>query len=41
MHKHSKKIYAFKRIALNKEELEKAFKELNLMKKLKRCYVIE
>ncbi len=38
MHKNSKKIYAIKRMALNKKELEKAFKELNLLKKLKsRC----
>jgi alpha-tubulin suppressor-like RCC1 family protein len=41
MHKISKKIYAIKRIALNKEELEKAFKELNLMKRLKSNYVVE
>jgi serine/threonine protein kinase len=37
MHKNSKKIYAIKRIALNKVEYEKAFKELKLMKKLKSC----
>ncbi len=30
MNKNSKKIYAIKRIALTKEELEKAFIELNL-----------
>jgi tRNA A-37 threonylcarbamoyl transferase component Bud32 len=41
MHKYSKKIYAIKRIALNKVESEKAFKELNLMKKLKSRYVVE
>ncbi len=52
MHKNSKKIYAIKRIALNKEELEnlralneeelkKAFKELNIMNKLKSRYVVE
>ncbi len=40
MNKNSKKIYAIKRIALN-EESEKAFKELNLMKKLKSRYVVE
>jgi serine/threonine protein kinase len=40
MHNYTKKIYAIKRIALN-EESEKAFKELNLMKKLKSCFVIE
>jgi serine/threonine protein kinase len=41
MHKNSKKIYAIKRIALTKEELEKAFIELNLMKKLKSRFVVE
>jgi serine/threonine protein kinase len=41
MHKNSKKNYAIKRIALNEEESEKAFKELNLMKKLKSRFVIE
>jgi alpha-tubulin suppressor-like RCC1 family protein len=41
MHKNSDKIYAIKRIALNKVESEKAFKELKLMKKLKSCYVLE
>jgi alpha-tubulin suppressor-like RCC1 family protein/tRNA A-37 threonylcarbamoyl transferase component Bud32 len=41
MHKNSKKIYAIKRIALNEEELEKAFKELNLLKGLKSRYVVE
>ncbi len=41
IHKYSKKIYAIKRIVLNKEESEKAFTELNLMKKLKSCYVVE
>jgi serine/threonine protein kinase len=41
MHKNSKKIYAIKRIALNEEESEKAFKELNLMTKLKSRYVVE
>jgi alpha-tubulin suppressor-like RCC1 family protein/tRNA A-37 threonylcarbamoyl transferase component Bud32 len=41
MHKNSKKIYAIKRIALNEAESEKAFKELNLMKKLKSHFVVE
>jgi tRNA A-37 threonylcarbamoyl transferase component Bud32 len=41
MHKNSKKIYAIKRIALNEKESEKAFKELNLMNKLKSRYVVE
>ncbi len=41
MHKNSKKIYAIKRIALNKIESEKVFKELNLLKKLKSRYVVE
>jgi hypothetical protein len=41
MHKNSKKIYAIKRIALNEEESEKTFKELNLMKILKSRFVIE
>jgi serine/threonine protein kinase len=41
MHNYSKKIYVIKRIALNEEECEKAFKELNLMKKLKSRFVIE
>jgi hypothetical protein len=41
IHKNSKKIYAIKKIALNKEELEKAFKELNIMKKLKSAFVVE
>jgi alpha-tubulin suppressor-like RCC1 family protein/tRNA A-37 threonylcarbamoyl transferase component Bud32 len=41
MHKNSKKVYAIKRIALNKEESENVFKELNLMKKLKSRFVIE
>jgi hypothetical protein len=41
MHKNSKKIYAIKRIALNEEESEKTFKELNLMKKLKSLYFVE
>jgi alpha-tubulin suppressor-like RCC1 family protein/tRNA A-37 threonylcarbamoyl transferase component Bud32 len=41
IHKNSKKIYAIKRIALNKDELETVFKELNLMKKLKSRFVIE
>jgi hypothetical protein len=40
-HKNSKKNYAIKKIALNEKELEKAFKELNLMNKLKSCYVVE
>jgi hypothetical protein len=37
----SGKIYAIKKIALNKEESEKAFKELNLMKGLKSRFVVE
>jgi serine/threonine protein kinase len=41
MNKNSKKIYAIKKIALNKEELEKAFKELNLMKRMKSRFVVE
>ncbi len=41
MHKNSKKNYAIKRIALNEEESEKTFKELNLMKKLKSRFVVE
>jgi serine/threonine protein kinase len=41
LNKNSKKIYAIKKIALNEEELEKAFKELNLMKKLKSRFVVE
>jgi alpha-tubulin suppressor-like RCC1 family protein len=41
MNKNSKEIYAIKRIALNKEELEKAFKELNIMNKLKSRYVVK
>jgi serine/threonine protein kinase len=41
MHKNSKKIYAIKKIALNKEESEKAYKELNLMKGLKSRFVVE
>ncbi len=41
MHKNSKKIYAIKKIALNEEELKKAFKELNIMNKLKSRYVVE
>ncbi len=41
MHKNSKKTYAIKKIALTKEELEKAFKELNIMNKLKSRYVVE
>jgi alpha-tubulin suppressor-like RCC1 family protein len=41
MHKISKKTYAIKRIALNKVESEKTFKELNLMKGLKSRYVVE
>ncbi len=39
--KNSGKIYAIKKIALNKVESEKAFKELNLMKGLKSRYVVE
>ncbi len=41
MHKKSDKIYTIKRIALNKEEFEKAFKDLKLMKGLKSGFVIE
>ncbi len=41
MHKNFKKIYAIKRIALNKEESEKTFKELKLMKGLKSRFVVE
>jgi hydroxymethylpyrimidine pyrophosphatase-like HAD family hydrolase len=41
MHKNSKKIYAIKKIALNKEELNKAFTELNLMNGLKSPFVVE
>jgi alpha-tubulin suppressor-like RCC1 family protein len=41
MNTNSKEIYAIKRIALNNEELEKAFKELKLMKKLKSSFVVE
>jgi hypothetical protein len=41
MHKNSKKNYAIKKIALNEKELEKAFKELNLMNKLKSRYIVE
>jgi alpha-tubulin suppressor-like RCC1 family protein len=41
VNKNSGKIYAIKRIALNELESEKAFKELNLMKELKSCYVVE
>jgi hypothetical protein len=35
------KIYAIKKIALNKEELEKAFKGLDIMKGLKSSYFVE
>ncbi len=41
VNKNSRKLYAIKRIALSKGELEKAFKELNLMNELKSCYVVE
>ncbi|HEY6437935.1 MAG TPA: hypothetical protein VIY47_15200, partial [Ignavibacteriaceae bacterium] len=41
INKNSGKIYAIKRIALNEEESEKAFKELNLMKKLKSYFAVE
>jgi serine/threonine protein kinase len=41
MHKNSKETYAIKRIPLNEEDSEKAFKELNLMKKLKSRYVVQ
>jgi hypothetical protein len=40
-HKNSGKLYAIKRIALNKEELNKAFKELKLMKGLKSRFVVD
>jgi serine/threonine protein kinase len=41
MHKNSGKIYAIKKIAFNKEELEKAFIELKSMKGLKSPYFVE
>jgi serine/threonine protein kinase len=41
MHKNSGKIYAIKTIALNNKELEKAFKELKLIKELKSRYVVD
>jgi alpha-tubulin suppressor-like RCC1 family protein/tRNA A-37 threonylcarbamoyl transferase component Bud32 len=41
MHKSSKRNYVIKRIAINKEESNKAFKELNLMRKLKSIYIFE
>jgi serine/threonine protein kinase len=41
LHKNSNKIYAIKRIALSKEELNKAFEELNFMKGLKSPFVVE
>ncbi len=41
MNKYSNKIYAIKRIALNEKESEKAFKELNLIKKMKSRFVAE
>jgi len=39
--KNCNKIDAINKIALNKQELEKAFKELNLMNKLKNPFVVE
>jgi translation initiation factor 2-alpha kinase 4 len=41
MHKNSEKVYAIKKIALKDEELEKAFREFKLMKKLKSRFVVE
>jgi RCC1 and BTB domain-containing protein len=41
VNKNSGKIYAIKKIALNKEESEKTLKELSLMKKLKSRFVVE
>jgi tRNA A-37 threonylcarbamoyl transferase component Bud32 len=41
MNKNFKKIYAIKKIPLNKREYEKFYKELNLMKKLKSRYVVK
>jgi hypothetical protein len=41
MHKNSGKIYAIKTIALNNEELKKAFKKLKLMKELKSLFVVD
>jgi alpha-tubulin suppressor-like RCC1 family protein/tRNA A-37 threonylcarbamoyl transferase component Bud32 len=41
MHKNSRKLYAIKKIPLNKTDCEKFYKELNLMKKLKSRYVVE
>jgi serine/threonine protein kinase len=41
MHKNSSNLYAIKKIPLNREEVEKAFKELNLMKGLKSLYIVE
>jgi hypothetical protein len=41
IHKNCNKIDAINKIALNKQELEKAFKGLNLMKGLKSRFVVE
>jgi alpha-tubulin suppressor-like RCC1 family protein/tRNA A-37 threonylcarbamoyl transferase component Bud32 len=41
MQKNSKEIYAVKKIPLNQKEYEKVSKELNIMEKLKSCYVVE
>jgi alpha-tubulin suppressor-like RCC1 family protein len=41
MHKNSKRIYAIKSIALNKEQSERYFKESNLMKELNSPFVVE
>ncbi len=41
IHKYSKKIYAIKKIPLNKTEYDRFYKELNLMTRLKSCYVVE
>jgi tRNA A-37 threonylcarbamoyl transferase component Bud32 len=41
MNKNSRKLYAIKKIPLNRTECEKFYKELNLMKKLKSRYVVE
>jgi alpha-tubulin suppressor-like RCC1 family protein/tRNA A-37 threonylcarbamoyl transferase component Bud32 len=41
MYKNSSKLYAIKKIPLNRTECENFYKELNLMKKLKSRYVVE
>jgi hypothetical protein len=41
IHKNCNKIDAINKIALNKQELEKAFKELNLTKGLKSRFVVK